>query len=458
LGAPSCKDESLGDDSGTAAVPECGACSSSGQCRGACIQLTGVDGIGVCAEEGATQCCDLSNPTDCRYNLTGIPVEDFASGGTSGAGGRGAGGSGGSLLGGSSGTAGKGGSSAGTGGSGNPNSTRLGDSCQTDADCDDERMFCLQSDGLADGSGPPGGLCTLPCTSDGNCFEVTDNTFCVEFSDSEAYCLESCTTGQAGEPKCQDRSDFACSIVGLIPGDDTCETSDDCSGGQLCSTSGVCGDIVTGCLPTCGGDFDCESGSCDFRTGFCNDDKPDGLLPVGSPCVPPDEDEPEPCDGFCVPTNDTGTQGECQAFCVSTDTFIGCGFDGSEPAEAACLYGTILSPPGDVGFGDVMICGKMCDCNDECPISGDRCVDETGGYVLEIWGRNGYCRQLADDETESDTFSECPPGSTGGTGGTGGSGNNQAGDTGTAGEGSSGADTSGTGGTGATDQGGQGGA
>jgi hypothetical protein len=447
LGTPSCgDDEAVGDDDmgsggSTNAHAECELCESSAECRrpSECIQLAGVaDKVGACAAPGSTMCCDLSNPNQCRSNLSGVSVEEAASGGSNGVGGSN-GGSGGSLLGGSGGTSGKGGSSAGgSSGSGSSNTTRLGAPCRSDGDCADDRMFCLASDGLEDGSGPPNGLCTLECTSDGQCFELTDNTYCVQFSDTEAYCMESCVTGSAGEPKCQERTDFACSALGLIPGDDECETSDDCSGGQLCSTDGVCGDVVTGCLPTCGGDFDCETGFCDFLSGFCVEDKDDDLLPIGSACVPPDDNEPEPCDGFCIPTNDAGTEGECAAFCVSTETGVGCGFDGSEPADAACLFGTILSPQNDVGFGDVMLCGKLCDCNDECPISGDRCVDETEGIVMDVWGRNGYCRQLDDTESESDTFSDCPPGSTGGTGGGGSGGSGNAGDTGNAGESSSG--------------------
>jgi hypothetical protein len=425
LGAPSCGGDEATGDGGSQAVDLCQVCEASGQCRrpDACIELEGNDGIGVCAPLGATQCCTADNKV-CRDNLSGDRVEDSGSGGSSSGGSTGKGGSGGSILGGSSGSAGKGGSSGSSGSSGN-NTTALGAACQSDADCNDDRLTCLTT--LADGTSLPGGLCTLPCTSDGQCFEITDNTFCVGFSETETYCIESCLTGSGSGavPKCHERDEVACTIIGLDTGagGDECETSDDCPGEQLCSTDGVCGAIVTGCSPTCGADSQCAVGECDYRTGLCSEDKPSSLLPIGSRCTVPGEDDPEPCDGFCVPTEADSTDGECGAFCVATPTGVGCGFDGSEPGEAACLFATIISPPDaeggrDVGPNDVMLCGKLCDCNAQCPIADELCMDESeDGLIAAVFGRNGYCRGLIGSETEADSFDECPDGSSGGSGG-----------------------------------------
>jgi hypothetical protein len=85
-------------------------------------------------------------------------------------------------------------------------------------------------------------------------------------------------------------------------------------------------------------------------------------------------------------------------------SLVGCGWSGEGSADAACLFGTLLSPAGDAGAGDVGLCGALCDCNDDCNAVSDRCLDETGGDVLSLFGRNGYCRPLASDETESDSI------------------------------------------------------
>ncbi|HEY3498878.1 MAG TPA: hypothetical protein VGK73_29505 [Polyangiaceae bacterium] len=456
VGAPACgEDEATGDDD-VIYFGECREiCNSSSNCRDPndCIQVGALPpGNGVCARPNATTCCDPADSTKCRTDLTGDTVEETGSGGSSGGGGKG--GSGGSFLGGSSGSTGKGGS-AGSGGN-DTNDTALGAPCTEDADCNDDRMICMTSEFL-DGDGPPGGLCTLSCTSHGQCLEITDNAFCIGFSETDSYCLEPCQTGSEFEPKCHERDDFACGVA-FLTGNDTveCESSNDCSGNQLCGNDGFCGDPIFGCLPTCGADSQCDSGHCDFLSGFCVEEKADDLLPIGSLCTPVDDDEPQPCDGFCVPLADDPTQGECMAFCVNTTTGVGCGFDGSEPAEAACLFGTIFSPPDDVGLNDIMICGKMCDCNQQCPIPGDTCIGDSTGTLEAVFGRQGYCR-TPDGATEDD-LGNCPgSGGTGGMGGTAGTGGG-----GASGEGGTGGNAGEAGDTGSAGdspaQGGQGGA
>jgi hypothetical protein len=118
-------------------------------------------------------------------------------------------------------------------------------------------------------------------------------------------------------------------------------------------------------------------------------------------------------------SDEARTEGTCTAFCTFSSAFTGCGWDGVAKAEAGCLYSTILSM-GDLAPGDVGICGSLCDCNSECVLDSERCVDESGGQIMDIFGRNGYCRPLDTGETEDDTFSTCPGGA--GAGGTGGSG------------------------------------
>jgi hypothetical protein len=141
-----------------------------------------------------------------------------------------------------------------------------------------------------------------------------------------------------------------------------------------------------------------------------------------------EDDDPDPCQGFCIASDEERTEGFCTAFCTFTLAFSGCGWDGvSQNPNAGCLYSTILSQ-NDLGIGDVGICGTLCDCNDDCALSGERCVDESAGTIETIFGRVGYCRPLSTGETEADTFSTCPAGGgSGGSGGGGGTGGTDAG-------------------------------
>jgi len=377
---------------------------------------------GSCCE-GLSTSCDLTQSTD---PATGITTSNGSCTCRDGGGFLGGGGSGGTGGGGTGGTAGKGGTggTGGTGGSGGIAS--FGRGCTTDASCGDPLLTCLTNNGLSDG-GPGGGLCTRACTSDTECLELALDSFCVPFTDTESFCLQGCTTGSLNVPKCQQRPEVACTLIGLIPQGQACTSSDQCAEGELCSsqTPRQCGTIVTGCVPNCGGDFDCGSGQfCDFGTGFCVNEEPDGL-PIGSPCTPPvGVNDPDPCMGFCMASDEARTEGVCTAFCTFNQALSGCGWNGATPdPDAGCLYSTILSQ-GDLGEGDVMICGMLCDCNDDCALSGERCVDESGGTIESLFGRAGYCRPLdtAAGETEADSISTCPPGSSGGTGGTGGGG------------------------------------
>jgi hypothetical protein len=86
---------------------------------------------------------------------------------------------------GSGGTTGTGGATGGsaTGGTGAVPVTALGEPCVEDGDCGDAPMFCLLPDGLLDGSGPPNGLCTLPCDADDLCLEYADAAYCVGFEE-----------------------------------------------------------------------------------------------------------------------------------------------------------------------------------------------------------------------------------------------------------------------------------
>lgn len=330
---------------------------------------------------------------------------------------------GGTFTGGSAGgssVAGKGGtntSGRGGGAGAGPVVGMLGASCTADADCDDPTLLCLHSNDLSDGSGPPGGLCTKACSTGTDCTRYGD-AYCYAFTGGDTYCLQACTTGTAGSPKCQSRDDFACSLVGVLLGSASCTKNSDCESGELCDPgAGTCGSAVTGCVPQCAGDFQCKSGQfCDFSTGLCVSTKPSGL-PLGAVCTPPVGNAADPCQGFCEAGSDP-EQGTCSSLCELGPSFMGCGWDGTGTPDQACLFGTLVSPPGDAVTGDVGLCGALCDCNADCLRTGDFCVDESGGSIEAYLNRRGYCRPLDASETIADTFANCSSGA-GGEGGAG---------------------------------------
>jgi hypothetical protein len=276
--------------------------------------------------------------------------------------------------------------------------------CDADADCE-SGLLCITADSTTLGAAVPHGLCTKACEADTECSALIAGSYCVAFDEDATvlYCILGCLTGTPGIPKCHERTDIACSLLGLNDTDVECTTADDCEDTQFCNEdTGFCGDTVTGCLPLCGGVFDCESGqSCDFLSGFCVPGEAEGL-PIGAECDP--AATTDPCLGFCQVQDAEGTEGSCAGFCSLNPDLIGCGWSGTGTAEAACLYGTRLSPPDDLQAGDLGICGALCDCNDDCGASIHRCVDESDGQVMAIWGRAGYCRPLLDTETEDDAI------------------------------------------------------
>jgi hypothetical protein len=335
-----------------------------------------------------------------------------SSGGSAGSGGtdNGMAGAGGGGTGGSSASSG----SSGTAGSSGNGAGRLGQACVTDAECGTTGLTCLENDEIS-GSGPPKGLCTTPCTSDTVCSELAPGAFCIEFPDGEGYCIESCTLGINGEPKCNEREEFGCGIVGVTPGSRACVDSAECTSGQLC-VDGVCNDAVTACIPVCGGDYNCGAGQyCDFASGFCVTGEAQGL-PIGASCDPTAEEDP--CQGFCVQVSDT--EGMCSADCTANTSGNGCGFNGTTDAEAVCVWVPVYADPADVGVGDNLFCGAMCDCNDECAIEGWACFAADpilGTGAGDFFGRAGLCAPMSETETVDDTLGACPDTGAGGAGG-----------------------------------------
>ena len=106
------------------------------------------------------------------------------------------------------------------------------------------------------------------------------------------------------------------------------------------------------------------------------------------------------------------------AFCSAGPDVYGCGWVGDAAPEAGCLFATIISRDTTgqpmLSQSDLMLCGQLCDCNDDCPADVDRCMDENStnatASIQAIFGRAGYCRPLIAPETEADSIDMCPAG------------------------------------------------
>jgi hypothetical protein len=292
-------------------------------------------------------------------------------------------------------------SDAGAGGeAASPLDRGIGARCTRASDCDDG-LECMASDRF-DGVGPAGGICTLACEGDADCQAASPGSICMAVTQDASYCFEGCTTGSTPNPKCHARGELACSLAGLTPAGGDCTDFTDCGPRQVCAATNTCSDGRFACWPACGSDANCGSGAfCDLLSGFCYPQQFPGL-PVGSPCTPPSPGEPDPCNGFC----DTVTSDATVCTAVCTFGAPGCGFSGEGSADAACLFAFYLTPIGEDPTGDEGHCGKLCDCNADCPVTGDSCVDDSEGQT-ELFGRNGYCRPLQPGEDAGISFPDC---------------------------------------------------
>ncbi len=339
-----------------------------------------------------------------------------------------AGGSGGSSngSGGSSGGSGGGSGSGGTNASnttssstgGSPSSSQIGTECEQDTDCPIS-MKCLTSgsNSLSEG-GPAHGFCTLACSgdtaldADAECQDVDPNSLCLAFSETKAYCVQRCTFGGTAT-KCQGRSDVVCDLV-IHEAEQSvsCQSSMDCDIGDIClatedgATEGVCFNTPQVCMPKCSSDGDCPANRfCSPSTGECVDDKPTGK-PFGATCDP--DAAVDECAGFC-------NQGICLETCV-LGSYPACGSSSNTEATADCL---LIAYDEANAAGDVGLCGRLCDCTDEC-YGGLSCVqieDDMGPFDWK--GRPGICATAPDG---TPVLNDCPDMGAGGAAGAGGDG------------------------------------
>jgi hypothetical protein len=225
---------------------------------------------------------------------------------------------------------------------------------------------------------------------DADCNAILPGSLCFRLSDTLSVCFESCTVGAAGDPECHGRAEFACQGYTTIGTTRACTDDGDCENSEFCGDDGACQEVLTACLPACGGDFHCDDARCDERSGFCTSESPSGL-PTGALCDPDDADDP--CAGLCV--RFSAEAGMCSSIC-NTSATASCGFnpDASEPASAACLWPALYADASDLGGADPGFCGPLCDCAEDCTFADWTCLDGgaefTSGFA-DIFGRAGFC-------------------------------------------------------------------
>ncbi|HVJ16403.1 MAG TPA: hypothetical protein VM686_13270, partial [Polyangiaceae bacterium] len=305
----------------------------------------------------------------------------------------------------------------------------LGRDCITDAECG-EGLICVTRDDVDTlGGAPPKGLCTAACPcedgadgticSDDPCLEFSANAYCIPFTAGDTgYCLEGCAFDQGLTPKCHDRIESVCTGVAFQELDTDCTDNLDCGANEAC-LSGVCNAVLTVCLPNCGSDADCDDGLfCDPLTGLCMEDPPTGKG-VNEACDP--AADPDECaSGYCSVTYMHEDEGTCSGFCNLGHPFS-CGYTGEGKADAACLFGTVLSGEASE-VGDLGVCGQLCDCDDECTATGEVCRPFGDPVFEELWQRVGYCVPIVEGGTftADDAIGPCGAGGGGNTGGAGG--------------------------------------
>ena len=238
-------------------------------------------------------------------------------------------------------------------------SAALGRACVSDAECG-PNLFCLGPNNK--NWAPARGLCTTQCPATGaGCEGIAPGARCAALGPPQAqefYCLEGCQPGPPGaqsfDPnKCHGRQEVAC--------------TEQAAGGRLCQ-------------PTCNGNLDCPSGySCNPKLGLCTQAAASGK-PIGAAC-----NNDQQCRGTCL-------GGLGQPSCVEPCT-IGaipsCGWSGpGTPAEAFCLF--VAGSFANVGVGDAGLCGKLCDCDDDC-LPSQQCEGFGDPQSEQIFMKKGYC-------------------------------------------------------------------
>jgi hypothetical protein len=208
--------------------------------------------------------------------------------------------------------------------------------------------------------GPANGYCTKPCQSAGDC--PADSTCLGPDPNGLKECVLSCTLGPTlmyiDDPlkadKCLGREDVACTSLS--------------AGG-------------TACLPVCGSDSQCPSGTvCDPRSRVCvaanamhTGDK------WGAKCN--SMAMPLTCAGTCVGFSGATMDAMCSSGCV-----LGGKLDGDDCgglAKGICVFSASGTGAGDFGY-----CAPSCTAQNQCQNPGFWCFG-----INNVGSGNGWCFQ-----------------------------------------------------------------
>jgi hypothetical protein len=217
-----------------------------------------------------------------------------------------------------------------------PVGSEIGSACNADMPCA-LGLECWQEDAVP--LGPAGGLCTMPCTKDGDC---PVEAACVELAQRSA-CVLRCDHGDGDAAKCRARRDVGCVSPLLGP-----------SGEEVC-------------VPRCADDADCAPRFCDRVSGYC-DDTPSGGDQPGTYCG-----DVANCSGECTGPG-AGDSKICTERCVIGAAHACASLPGWTLTSVCIDAGNSDAKIGDVGF-----CSAECSCNSDCPGGIINCVLESDG-------------------------------------------------------------------------------
>jgi hypothetical protein len=245
----------------------------------------------------------------------------------------------------------------------------------------------------------PGGICTKRCTADAECQAYGATAVCAALSEvpldlgveedvsAPRYCLEGCALGApSGTTKCQGRAALACRPFAPPAAVRCADAPPACPGGGSCFR-GYCRGFA--CGPRCEGDLDCASGRhCDPGSGLCvKRAVPDAA--IGIACDP---DAPTtPCrGGSCLVLFD-GDGLKVASFCTQSCVLgEACG-----NGQGACTLPRFVNyAAGDIGY-----CQATCDCNGDCKVPADGCVQWTDANSPKTFSSAGVCNHLFDAQT-----------------------------------------------------------
>jgi hypothetical protein len=284
-----------------------------------------------------------SSSGDAATGTGGASSQGFSGSGGSGPtiatgkGGSTATGTGGSAAAGKGGSAQAGGAGGAGGSSQPPEPGKIGAECAVDAECGPGGLCMKPSGADFRGAGPAHGYCSLDCTAFVKGTETADpcdtagdgSALCADVSSDsknpKGRCLQSCAFGQPefgpinqlSDGKCRGRADVACFPFSAADGTFTGSSA---------------------CVPQCGSDSQCPSGSrCDVAAGGCVTNLPDGLGITGDPC------------------DTTSTSRQCQGDCVR---IYGSTATPEKQKLGVCFDGCVVGAPAACGGnGTVGFCG-----------------------------------------------------------------------------------------------------